>query len=111
MSKSDFEKKKVDSDFYDSKEYEKQLKDDLNKEIKKDQIYGPTMPIFFKPKSGKPAQEIIKIDSDSSEDNGYEFVEKKTELKSSSDESSDEKNKKKHKKKNKKNKKKSKKKK
>jgi hypothetical protein len=116
LSKEDF-KEKTDSigkDFYDSKEYEKQQKE---KEAKKEQIYGPSvLPIVFQQSvnlknngNKKIIEEIIKIDSDSSSDNDFEFIEKKPGQSESSDDS-DEKTKKKKKKNKKKNKKKSKKK-
>jgi hypothetical protein len=119
LSKEDF-KEKTDSigkDFYDSKEYEKQQKE---KEAKKEQIYGPSaLPIVFQQSvnlknngNKKLIEEVIKIDSDSSSDNDFEFIEKKAgqSEQSSSDDSDEKTKKKKTKNKKKKSKKKSKKK-
>ena len=115
MSRDDFKEKinSPENDFYDSKEYEKQQKEALNKEANKEKVYGPSAPILFQKSTNckKVIEEVIKIDSDSSNDNDFEFIEKKPgESEESSSGDSDEKNKKKKKKNKKKSKKKSKKK-
>ena len=109
LKKEDFEDKAKMNDFSDPQEYEKQQKEMINKETKKQQIYGPTiLPVnVFKPSNDKKLheQEIIKVASDSSNDDDYEFIEKTNDQidGSSSDDSSTKKHKKKHhKKKNKK---------